>query len=578
MTRRSLLGSLAVAGTSVMLGTSAANARTPTPSGAPAVVRQATRQRQSNVKIGFVLSHEQFPGPQLVSFAAAAEQAGFDMDWTSDHFQPWQPNEGHSMFPWVTLAALGQRTNTITLGTGVTSPTYRHHPSEVAQAFASLGVFYPGRVFLGVGTGEALNEAAATGNFGKYQERADRLSEAVGLIRKLWSGDDVTHDGQYYHTRNARLYDLPSQPVPIYMAASGPKSARLAGQYGDGWITGGKELMMPEMHAAFEAGARAAGKDPVSMPIIAETFVVVGSQAEAEAGAELWRFTAKSWKPGYVDNPDEADIQRRAEAEIPLEEVYKEWPIGPDPERHAQALQKLIQNGATHIFVHSPEPDQLRAIQFYGQLLLAAPAVAAGDRERHHDAVPDPEVPDIRPDLDDLAHELVPDDVALLHRGDEPVVEVQVGAADRRRRDLDDRVAAVQDLRIRHLLHPDGALALPAVRPHRGPPRGATAATSSASARRAGRSSRSGQSFESASSARVASGACPAPGTGFGRRNVPSGGRAGCGRSWTLASDSTTSPVSITCLKRRRSSWTSWPGSRPSSVAITEPAEPAGGS
>jgi len=376
MSRRSVLGALGAATTGVMLGTGSVGASTQSPisslaSTAPAVVGPALRQRRSNVKIGFVLSHEQFPAPQLVDFAVAAEQAGFDMVWTSDHFQPWQPNEGHSMFPWVTLAALGQRTSSITLGTGVTCPTYRHHPTEVAQAFASLGVFNPGRVFLGVGTGEALNEAAATGSFGKYQERADRLTEAVGLIRKLWTGDDITHDGQYYHTRSARIYDLPPQPVPIYIAGNGPKSARLAGQYGDGWITGSKEISDPAMHAAFEDGARAAGKDPASMPIVTESFVVVSDDpAEVQAGAEKWRFTAKSWKPGYVDNQDEADIQRRAESEIPLEEVSKAWPIGSDPQVHAQALQKLIQGGATHIFVHSPEPDQLRAIQFYGQQVL----------------------------------------------------------------------------------------------------------------------------------------------------------------------------------------------------------------
>jgi alkanesulfonate monooxygenase SsuD/methylene tetrahydromethanopterin reductase-like flavin-dependent oxidoreductase (luciferase family) len=124
------------------------------------------------------------------------------------------------------------------------------------------------------------------------------------------------------------------------------------------------------MHAAFEDGARGAGKDSASMPIITETFVVIGDETEARAGAEKWRFLPKAWKSGYVDNPDEADIQRRAEADNPLEEVYAKWPIGADPQKHAEALQKLIQAGATHVFVHSPEPDQMRAIQFYGHQAL----------------------------------------------------------------------------------------------------------------------------------------------------------------------------------------------------------------
>jgi len=130
--------------------------------------------------------------------------------------------------------------------------SYLSPPSDRRGAGVRITrLFYPGRILLGVGTGEALSEAAATGSFGKYQERADRLSEAIGLIRQLWLGDDVTHDGQYYKTNKARLSDLPTQPVPIYVAAAGPKSARLAGQYGDGWIAPGESLMKLEMHAAF---------------------------------------------------------------------------------------------------------------------------------------------------------------------------------------------------------------------------------------------------------------------------------------------------------------------------------------
>ncbi|HEY7295887.1 MAG TPA: TIGR03557 family F420-dependent LLM class oxidoreductase, partial [Dehalococcoidia bacterium] len=166
------------------------------------------------VTLGYVLSHEQFPVPSLIECAVAAERAGFDAVWTSDHFHPWQDNEGHAGYAWVTLAALGQRTSRLLYGTAVTCPTYRYRPAEVAEAFASLSLLNPGRVFLGVGTGEALNELPAGGGWGDYQERADRLAEAVEIIRKLWTGEWVAHRGRYYTVENARLYDTPAQPIP----------------------------------------------------------------------------------------------------------------------------------------------------------------------------------------------------------------------------------------------------------------------------------------------------------------------------------------------------------------------------
>jgi len=148
------------------------------------------------LQIGYVAAHEQFPGPELVEYGVLAEQAGFDIMWASDHFHPWQHNQGHATQAWLTLAALGQRTQRIVMGTGVTCPTYRYNPAIVAQTFASLGVFYPGRVFLGVGTGEALNEAPSGGGWGPYKERAARLREALTLIERLWTEDWVTYRGQ----------------------------------------------------------------------------------------------------------------------------------------------------------------------------------------------------------------------------------------------------------------------------------------------------------------------------------------------------------------------------------------------
>ncbi len=321
-------------------------------------------------KIGFVLSHEQFPVPRLVEYAVAAEKAGFDMVWTSDHFQPWQDNEGHAGQAWVTLAAVGQRTSRILLGTGVTCPTYRYRPAIVAEAFASLALLSPGRVFLGTGTGEALNEKAAGGGWGHYKERAARWVEAVELIRKLWSGETITYNGQYYQVQNARLYDVPSPRVPIYMAAAGPKSARLAGLHGDGLITDPDSVRKATIRDAFAEGARAAGKDPTKMPIVVEQFMVAGAQEEAAQGARLWHFLPKAWKPGYVTSSDPRRIRRRAEAEIPLSKVYGSWPISTDPKVHIAAIQALLAEGVTHVFIHSPQQDQPRFIDFFGSKVL----------------------------------------------------------------------------------------------------------------------------------------------------------------------------------------------------------------
>src|SRR4030042_2403113 len=216
--------------------------------------------------IGYAASHEQFAASDLIEYAVLAEKAGFDALWTSDHFHPWQDNQGHCGHAWITLAAMGQRTQRLLLGTGITCPIYRYNPAEVAHAFASLGVLYPGRVCVGLGTGEALNEVPAGGGWGPYRERAGRLAEAITLIRRLWTEDWVTFEGRYYRLQGAKLYDRPPRPIPIYVAASGPTSARLAGRHGDGWIPDPGTIRRRDVVQAFEEGVRASGRDPRAMP------------------------------------------------------------------------------------------------------------------------------------------------------------------------------------------------------------------------------------------------------------------------------------------------------------------------
>jgi TAT-translocated FGD2 family F420-dependent dehydrogenase len=317
-------------------------------------------------QIGFQLAHEQFTVPQLVELGVAAEQAGFDLLALSDHLQPWQANEGHSGQAWITMSAIGQRTRRIRMGTTVTCPTFRYNPAVVAEAFASLDLLYPGRIFLGIGSGEALNEEAAIGSWPKWPERSERLIEAAEIIQSLWTGEQTVHPGKYYHV-NAKLYDPPARKIPLLMAGNGPKAMWRAGRYADGLITDPKTWK--ESKEEFEKGAREAGKDPTQMLVFIEQYVVVGDQKDAELAAKFWRFGPKAWKP-YYNVRDPKVIEERANAEIPLEKVIEGWPIGTDPEVHTKTISDLFKSGATGVHIHSGQPDQKRVIDFYGSEVL----------------------------------------------------------------------------------------------------------------------------------------------------------------------------------------------------------------
>src|SRR3978361_1684727 len=195
------------------------------------------------LKLGYKASAEQFAPRLLLDFSVAAEQAGFDSVFVSDHFQPWRHTDGHAPSALAWLGALGASTQKIVMGTSVLTPTFRYHPSVVAQVFGTLGSLFPGRVILGVGSGEGLNEVPSTGmGWREVKERFARLREAISLIRKLWSEDELTFEGEYYKTKGATIYDKPGAPLPIYVAGAGPQVAKYAGRMADGFIcTSGKK-------------------------------------------------------------------------------------------------------------------------------------------------------------------------------------------------------------------------------------------------------------------------------------------------------------------------------------------------
>jgi coenzyme F420-dependent glucose-6-phosphate dehydrogenase len=199
------------------------------------------------IKLGYKASAEQFAPGALLGFSCLAEEVGFDSVFISDHFQPWKHVDGHAPFSLTWLGALGANTSRVVIGTSVLTPTFRYHPSIVAQAFGTMGAMFPGRVVLGIGTGEGLNEVPSTGQpWPEFKERFARLREAVTLIRLLWTQERVSFEGEYYKTEKATIYDRPDTPVPIYVAAAGALVARYAGRGADGFIcTSGKK---PELY------------------------------------------------------------------------------------------------------------------------------------------------------------------------------------------------------------------------------------------------------------------------------------------------------------------------------------------
>lgn len=325
------------------------------------------------LKLGYKASAEQFDPRQLLEFSVIAEQVGFDSVWVSDHFQPWRHHDGHAPYSLVWLGALGERTERVTLGTSVATPTFRYHPSIVAQAMGTLAVLNPGRCVLGVGTGESLNEVPATGMaWPKFKERFDRLRESIDLMRRLWVEERVTYEGEYYQTDRATIYDRPPQPVPIYIAASGPTAARLAGRVGDGFIcTSGKapELYRETLLPNVQAGLEKRGGDVNQLERMIEMKVSFDTDLErAMDDTRHWAALALSAdeKTG-VDDP--VEMEKRANA-LPLERAASRWLVATDADRHIEQIEPYIELGFTHLVFHAPGPDQERFLRLYADTVL----------------------------------------------------------------------------------------------------------------------------------------------------------------------------------------------------------------
>ena len=325
----------------------------------------------TSLRIGYKASAEQFGPRELLEYSRQAEGLGFDTVAVSDHFQPWRHNTGHAPNALVWLGALGSATERVTLATSVLTPTMRYHPSIVAQSFATLACLNPGRVVLGVGTGEAMNETPATmADWPGAKERRLRMAEAIKLIRRLWTEERVTFEGEYYRTDRATIYDRPEQPVPIYVAASGPLAAKLAGRVGDGFIctSGKKPELYEELLANVNAGAEAAGRDSDEIERYIEIKVSYDHDLEYARQACNW-WAALALSPDEKSGvEDPLEMERLADAA--LDRAHTRFIVTNDPEECVERIRPYVDLGFTHLVFHAPGADQSRFLEQFSADVL----------------------------------------------------------------------------------------------------------------------------------------------------------------------------------------------------------------
>jgi coenzyme F420-dependent glucose-6-phosphate dehydrogenase len=325
------------------------------------------------LKLGYKASAEQFAPGKLLDFSVHAEKSGFESVFVSDHFQPWKHIDGHAPNSIAWMGALGARTSKVEIGTSVLTPTFRYHPSIVAQAFGTLGSMFPGRVILGIGTGESLNEVPSTGQpWPEFKERFARLREAVNLIRTLWRGERVSFEGEYYRTEKATIYDRPDVEVPIYVAAAGALVAKYAGRTGDGFIcTSGKkrELYTETLLPKVAEGIAAGGAKTRPYEHMIEVKVSFDSDKE-RALQDTRHWAALALTPEEkMSVEDPVEMQRLADA-LPLERAASRWIVSSDPEEQVEKIGYYVGLGFNHLVFHAPGPDQALFLDLYGKEVL----------------------------------------------------------------------------------------------------------------------------------------------------------------------------------------------------------------
>jgi coenzyme F420-dependent glucose-6-phosphate dehydrogenase len=323
--------------------------------------------------IGYAAMLERFPPAEAVALAALAESHGFTGVMATDHFQPWVPAQGESSFVWSVLAAIGERT-TGDLGPGVTTPSFRMHPAVVAQASATLGALYPARHWLGIGSGEALSEHIVGVYWPEAPERINRMFEAVDMIKRLFAGSlagrDVRHSGQYFKLESTRLWTMPDAAPPIFVAASGPVTARRAGRTVDGFITTGAPTdRLAPLLTRFEEGAREAGRNPTTMPKVLQLHL-----SWAPTDEEAMRNALREWPNGGMRFP-RSDIRSPFEFEqlartVRPEDFEGRMVVSADLDVHRADIQRHLDLGFDRIYLHNVGRNQAEFLEVFGRDVL----------------------------------------------------------------------------------------------------------------------------------------------------------------------------------------------------------------
>ncbi|MGI8867408.1 MAG: glucose-6-phosphate dehydrogenase (coenzyme-F420) [Mycobacteriales bacterium] len=324
------------------------------------------------IRFGYKASNEQFGPTELLRYGVLAEECGFDSVFVSDHLQPWRHEGGHAPFALSWLGALGALTSRIAMGTSVLTPTFRYHPAIVAQAFATLGCLFPGRVVLGLGTGESMNEVPLGLVWPDGKERFARFREAVALIKMLWSQERVSFEGEYYRTDRATIYDRPAVAVPLYLAGSGPAATRFAGRLGDGYITtSGKDesLYTQTLLPAVAEGAGKGGRSVAELDLMIEVKVSFDHDRDAAmAATRFWG--ALGLTPEQKSGVEDPIEMQRLADELSVEQTAKRFIVSTDPDEHVRQIKRYLDLGFTHLVFHAPGPDQDRFLRLYGQEIL----------------------------------------------------------------------------------------------------------------------------------------------------------------------------------------------------------------
>lgn len=324
-------------------------------------------------RIGYAAMLERFHPTEVLEFAALAERHGFSGVMAADHFQPWVPAQGQASFVWNVLSALGQTTSG-DLGTGVTAPTFRWHPAMVAQASATLAAMHPGRHWLGLGSGEALNEHVVGSYWPEAPERINRMFEAIDIIKKLFAsglaGRDVKHAGQYYQLESTRLWTMPEQAPEILVATAGPVTAKRAGRTVDGLITESApaERIAPLL-SRFAEGAREVGRDPATMTRVLRmhlSWAPTDEEAAANAVRE-WPNAGMRFPKSDIRSPFELEQIARMVRPADFEGRLL---ISSDPDAHRAAIQSMLDLGFDRIYLHNAGRDQAAFLEVFGRDVL----------------------------------------------------------------------------------------------------------------------------------------------------------------------------------------------------------------